>query len=556
MAELEETSYPNEVPEGHPYRLLGIGFLLAVLYFLAYGFHGMSDTDQGFISALSYRVLQGEIPYVDFIYIRPPLSLYLHAFIQSFIPASLEILGERFIFYLFMALSVFWTIRGLQHFFDFRKIGISTELFLVMAFACSVHNFPPMAWHTIDGILFSSLGVYMVARRQKIYWHVFALFCFAAAALCKQAFYPMLVFGPALLFLQYGAKYAWKPAAIFGGIFLSLLGSIYLSYPEYSTAFLEQSMGESRLTDLVDVAIVEYAKPFLLIVLPLLIVWRAHAIYTWRYLPAGIFGLAFWGLLGMHVYQSLKLDAYVAPSFGFSQAFWLIAVGVAVKSFWLNRAAFSFLLSLLSIGWCAGISWGYANPMLFFTPILFAFIYGLNEELELSVPRYFYGVACILLIWVFAFLYQYPYRDQERDLLTAKPGMYVEKLTALRTGEPFEEKLLELKDYFEKYDPNRTAVLPGYPMAHYLFNAHNPLPVDWAHNAEMNYGRLEDQLKLHISEEVEWVLLEKEELDMFTEEDRYGSLLSGYVKESWIPADTGAYFWLMKNPKLEPTSDQ
>lgn len=113
MPELEETSYPNEVPEGHPYRLLGIGFLMAVLYFLAYGFHGMSDTDQGFISALSYRVVQGEIPYVDFIYIRPPLSLYLHAFIQSFIPASLEILGERFIFYLFMALSVFWTIRGL-----------------------------------------------------------------------------------------------------------------------------------------------------------------------------------------------------------------------------------------------------------------------------------------------------------------------------------------------------------------------------------------------------------------------------------------------------------
>lgn len=546
MSELAETSIPNEVPEGHPFRLLGMAILLSVLYFLAYGFHGLCDTDQGFIPALAYRIVSGEIPYLDFLYVRPPLSLYVHALVQYILPDSMEMLGERFLFYLFMSLSVFWTIRGLQHFFDFRTIGISPELFLVMSFVCSVHNFAPMAWHTVDGIFFCSLGVYLIARKQTVFLHTLALICFAAAALCKQAFYPMLFFGPALLFLQFGARYAWKPTAIFAGVLGIGIAIIAALFPLYFQAFLEQTSGQSHISDFIEVAIIRYAKPFLVIVLPLLIVWRAHAVYSWRYLPAGIFGFAFAGLLGMHVYQALSLEVSVPPSFGFAQAFWLIGVGLGVKSFWLNRAAFSFLLTLFAIGWCAGISWGYANPMLYFTPILFAFIYGLNDELELSVPRYFYGIACILLLWVFAFLYQYPYREEQRDKLVAKPGMQVEKLSGIRTGEIFKAKLYELKDFFHEYPNQKIAVLPGYPMAHYLFDRKNPLPIDWAHNAEMDYENRESSLKQILEKDVDIVLLEIGKEKKFIEEERYGSLLSGYVSDNWEEVERKLYFRVMK----------
>ena len=110
-------------------RLRLICLILPIFYFLAFGLFGFSDTDQGFIQALSWRVINGEIPYLDFIYVRPPLSIYIHTLPFLIFPDHLVILAERFLFYLFMALSVFWTTRSLDLHFEFKEIGISVELF-------------------------------------------------------------------------------------------------------------------------------------------------------------------------------------------------------------------------------------------------------------------------------------------------------------------------------------------------------------------------------------------------------------------------------------------
>ncbi|MGW4524071.1 hypothetical protein [Amycolatopsis sp. NPDC004378] len=42
------------------------------------GRFGFAPTDQGFVPALSWRVLHGEIPHVDTLSVRPLGSAYLH----------------------------------------------------------------------------------------------------------------------------------------------------------------------------------------------------------------------------------------------------------------------------------------------------------------------------------------------------------------------------------------------------------------------------------------------------------------------------------------------
>ena len=55
---------------------------------MVYAPYGYSGVDEGFITALVWRVLNGELPYVDFIYVRPPGTPLLHAAIQAVLPAA------------------------------------------------------------------------------------------------------------------------------------------------------------------------------------------------------------------------------------------------------------------------------------------------------------------------------------------------------------------------------------------------------------------------------------------------------------------------------------
>ena len=55
---------------------------LSLLFTLLYGLHGYSGRDEGFLPALSWRVVSGQLPYADFFYIRPPGSVLLHALPQ------------------------------------------------------------------------------------------------------------------------------------------------------------------------------------------------------------------------------------------------------------------------------------------------------------------------------------------------------------------------------------------------------------------------------------------------------------------------------------------
>ncbi|MEO0473955.1 MAG: hypothetical protein AAF206_30375 [Bacteroidota bacterium] len=409
------------------WKVAAICFLMPVLYVLAYGLHGLCDTDQGFLTALSWRIYNGETPYLDFIYVRPPVSLYLHTLVMWLFPLHRVLLMERALFFLLMGGSVYFSTRMLQSAFDFRRMGLSPWLFALMAYVLSVHNFAPMAWHTVDGIFLASWGLHRLVLGKKWWAHALGMILLLLAALSKQAFYPMPLVGVVLLGIIQGRHALMRPLL---GASMVLIGSIALIWilePIFLREMWIQITGVTSLADFAEVAIVRYAKPFLLIVLPLIIVWRALSVYTWRLLPAAVFWLSFFGLLGLWVYEAFSTQAYVGPSYGFARAFFLLSVGISLKGFWLNARAFGLLLAMLALSWCAGISWGYATPMLYFSPILFGFIYGLYEELDFEIPRYFYGMVTILLVWIFAALYQFPYRDAPKTEMDCRMSLIFER---------------------------------------------------------------------------------------------------------------------------------
>jgi len=219
----------------------------------------------------------------------------------------------------------------------------------------------------------------------------------------------------------------------------------------------------------------------------------------------------------------------------------LLALGVAIRMSWVRPKLSFLLLAMLAGSWCVGISWGYATPMLYFSPILFGFLYGLYKELEFRVARYFYGIICFVLIWIFAILYQYPYREVARTEITYELAEIFPRLTGIYGGKPIYDKCQSLKQFHQEYG-DAYSVLPAFPLAHYLTETSPRLPIDWAHNAEMDYAQNKDWVLQQLAERTEFVFLEKDKMAQLYDETAYGSKLARYVKEHWKKVDEDIYF--------------
>lgn len=193
----------SSAPEGSQ-SLRGTGvwmtiFLALILsYCLFYAPYGINETDGGFLTGLAWQVLSGKMLYGDIIYVRPPLPVWLRAAELNFLPDQWAILGERWIFYCKVALYSWLGAAVLTS-------GARRWMLAAFGFVVSAHCYPPMAWHTVDGILFSVAGIWCwtnrTDRRGPAFYQKASLFRSAgallagififAAMLCKQSFYPM-----------------------------------------------------------------------------------------------------------------------------------------------------------------------------------------------------------------------------------------------------------------------------------------------------------------------------------------------------------------------------
>lgn len=469
-------------------------FSLPVLYFLLYGFWGFSDTDGCFIPALSYRVASGQIPHQDFFYVRPALSPLLHALEMLLLPDNLVMIGMRLIAYLMMMVSIWLGLESLKSHFDFKELGLSPWLLGIITFIFAMHNFPPMPWHTLDGVFFASLGFYLLTRGPRPVFLAAGMVAMVLSAASKQPFAVSPLVGAALLFFLYPVRDAWKGLALAGGAGVVALAAFLIWDHEGTvrTAMLSQIMGSSKPEDLKHGAIGTYILPIRTWVLPVAGLWVvAKYAVRFRYTGPIIALILLGGISAWTVFQAYSIHVggfFIAPRFGFyhalmAGAFMVIGLQLVFRK---DIKAMVLLGAMGLVNWASGVSWGYAIPVLFCLPSIMAVVYFLGRVNEFKVPQWAYVAVAVVSFGAFFAAQRYPYGEFHRSMLTKNLGEVYPRLSYIYSSQTAYDKLLALKDLHGRYGDN-FAVMPSMPLAHYLTNTDPTIQLDWEHDGELMF---------------------------------------------------------------------
>ncbi len=553
-------------------------FLLPLVYMALYGLYGFADTDQGFVPALAWRITSGQVPYIDFCYVRPPLTPYLHALEMLALPRALEIMGSRLDCYLMLWASVYWGMQTLRRFFKTDEWGAAYWWMGTLAFIFSVHNFPPMPWHTVDGVFFGSLGIWLLTHPKARWQMALGLGALALAALAKQPFAILFPVGIVGLFCLQPPKIAMQ-VLLSTSIALAGLTAATLQWalpPGFLAAMTTQITGASSLTELLKTGLLAYLLPAAML--------AAAAISGYFVLKAKPQAQAYLPLLGKLALVALALyplgwlgltlwkQSFQPPRLGFYHALLLIAGAYSAICWRRGQGKQAAALLLLSaIAWASSLSWGYAVPALFALPGLFALISIIREPIPhplrdrvietpppaasenptSHLPRALKRLSIATALTFFA-IQQFPYRDGPRWQQVPGAGDTFSALGLIQTSPENRARLSEYKVLRETFPT--AAVLPAMPAADYLMGMQPTLPIDWEHDAEVGPAQMAAVLAL-LNQPDRMVLVELSRIDEAHSADpRYRSTLLAEVVDHWVPNVKGTYFQLYTAPTKTPAN--
>ncbi len=542
-----------------------IGFFifaaLPVVFFLLFGFDGMDAADRGFIPAFAYRILDGQTIYQDFYYVRPPLTPYLHTFEMALFPETMEMMAYRFFFYVFMWFSVVLSILALRPHFDFGKLGVSPWLLGCIGYVLAIHNFFAAPWHTVDGIVFASLGIFLISRGPKMGYLVAGLFCMGLAAMAKQPFAVVPVGGIALLFWLY----PWRRAAISTAATLALAGICFLGIehllsPGFSFAdkMRAQTTGVTSFSEMKWSAFKLYVRPAVVAIVPGGLLW--YVLKRRMNHPAAataMGGLVFLGILVMAIgplVTTVLADQFVMPKTGFYHG--LLACGgmIALLSILKrDRPGLGILLTMLLVSWASSVSWGYASPVLYCFPSIFALAYFAGIVAEFRAPRWLWPTAATICIVCVAGINLYPYDDDFRPAIDHDLGAVFPRLSHIDAGQQQFDRYSELKALHAKYGDAFT-ILPSMPAAHYVTDTKPRIKADWVHDGEINYQSGIAATIQMLDAEPNYVFALKDEMHRTKEQGTFRCSVLKHVVEHWTRIDSTSEFWVYKNA-VTPSAD-
>ncbi|MEM7262697.1 MAG: hypothetical protein AAF488_11960, partial [Planctomycetota bacterium] len=520
-------------------------FLLApVVLFLTQGFHGLSETDSGFLTGISHRLLQGQQLYTDIIYVRPPVSPILHAGILALLPRSFELIGERAIFYGMAWWSCLFGMLALRRIYgtqlDGERATVPFVLCGTLAFVFSVNNFPPYPWHTLDGVFFASIGLYLTTRGSSSGWLFAGVVASLAAAGCKQSFYPIPLVAVVLSATLHGRTSGIRSAFLLA---LSLVGVLVLSttlYPEAWAAFLEQSSAASGWGEAINAGFTKYLQA-----IPFVLVFLGVALFVRR--RRGSFALLEWftwlvvvGALVLNVIEAYEREEWQKSAYKYSQFMFLLALGVAIAGLRRFRRFAVTLLAFLSVSWCAGISWGTKHPILYFTPVVFGVMHLVRTHWEGRWSPSHYRTLILVVFGLYLAMAQFPRFDAPRWECTYRMSDLFPQATGVKIGAFQYRQYAELKELVAEYEEPFT-VLPALPLAHYLTDTTPTLGVDWALNAELNGRRLKLRVLRELEESGSIVLIQRHWIEKKRErgDHPFGSWLTVHVVDHWELVEEG-----------------
>jgi hypothetical protein len=497
-----ETTPAPRGQAGWPVRL-AMALVMALAAHFSLSRLGFNPTDDGFILAQSRRLLSGEVPHLDFISIRPVGSALLHI-PELLVGADHAFLVSRLVYWLEVATAGWCWLEMLLSATGRKVNAVTAGVLLSMAFMLSSHAFPPMAWHTVDGIWLASLGL-LALRSGGGRVPLLGLALIGGASLCKQNFLPLI---PLSIFLSGRSRdpLAWLAAL-----------SLPLSYGAVVAAL---GGGLDMLRQLVALRTPDAVGPS----------WSPRLAWL---AGAAILGLAACRALGGEAAHGARGRAWATARLllGWSLAWGVIAwAGTELDDphfAFLDRG--SFVIAGASTGATLALAWARRSPLI--RPAFILLVLGATSMVSLGYQTMAHVAGPLALLLTFACLEAGADRGSESRLIVRLGAVAAFVVIALhwvsaRTNYIYNERaasslthalddvwpggrglvsnpdmhavLADLTSCVDQLGGRQYAILVDAPGWWAHARQRNPLPADWPQSIELCNEQLQSRFSLAV----------------------------------------------------------
>lgn len=555
-----------QLPLAQKIVILSLYTSLILLYCALYAPAGLENNDSGFIIGLAHQFYDGARIYEDIVYVRPPASIILHS-VNFIIPFDAPAIISSRIFY-FTQIGIYSAVIAILF---SRQLGMNAASSLILASLCFIfnaHNFPPMAWHTVDGVFFSVLALALAAIAQNgsvsaLFFKSFLAFSLAiAAALSKQPFYitPILVG----LVLVYPLAVRQMVIAGLAAISSAAILRVSLETLLDTSMMLDAISSQTSIRDLVSAGVVDYARDWysrrsIVTAGPLavvLFIWTLERVKGASILKRThlqiclIFSVAIYLASILQVF--LTADRWVSTASMLDSIFTITLFISIIETFRTRDRIWLVLTAMHGISWSASISWGYTTASLFSAPsivVVAAACIDIFKKgyLQIAIAAFAPVVAAAIFFAGNQFLYSLEGPVRRSDL-TVSPGAEFPALAGLRITTTQAKALQELQILRSRLGEN-VVVLPNWPLYNVIFGGTNRIGIDWLLNTEVGPF---DQIVRSRLDQVEFALVFRNASPDPSSEGRFGSQITQSVMANWVSEDQGGkYFQVYSNPLLK-----
>ena len=308
-----------------------------------------------------------------------PGSFFLHAPFVLFGGEYTIWLSRFFVWFEFAVIACLWTLLASKLFGVFRS-RIQKAAVMTIAFVLTAHYFPIMAWHSIDALLFATIGAFLLSRqsdRSQMWGYV----CIGAAPLFRQNF--LFLIPVVLIFLGgWRRKEYWLASflpALALGAYLILAGALPEAFVQLTanggSGLLKYGIGKYLYNSGTAFGVIAGLLAMCLVNSKLSIQWFGNSLQR----HAGILLLF---AVPLSAVAALLISAWESgiqntaaiffsqhPSFVLFGAVLGIVVYVLLIEGNANRIV-QYGLIMLVVAWCVSISRGYNTPALMAGPLV------------------------------------------------------------------------------------------------------------------------------------------------------------------------------------------
>jgi hypothetical protein len=477
------TTMIRDVRDRREERLRGGGVIAGALVlvggvFAVAGRLGFNPTDDGYILAQSYRILHGEVPHLDFISPRPVGSPIIHL-LDFALPLPLMIASRLVTTAELVATAVLigWLVIGRSpaRWRAWEGVAVAASALI------SIHGFPLMDWHTIDGVLLVALGFVLVQYPRTTVTGFLAL---GAALVVKQSFFLAPLLGVAMV----AARTA--PAARLATTLRSLLwaavpGALYVlvisafgAFP----SFVREITGARPIygRDLMNEMLThgDLARSAVVVVLLVALVAADSRPRSW------IGTVLRGGLTAVVVGTALQQHLQLYGTWG-DQLEEIVGIVVLWHMYRRRRVDWPGI-AVVGTGWMVSLSWGYAVPNLVAGGLVLLAVIRIWDGHQVATrPGALVSVLVAVAVFgataaVFVHTRRTDiYRDRPASQLTFPLSRIAPDFGSIRTNPDTGAYLSDMKACIRQMPASKVALLPNNAALYPVLHLHDPLPLDW-----------------------------------------------------------------------------